>query len=65
MIKIAIELSEEQIKEVFESTDIKFSKKKMQDLRKEVEELEMDYKTLLEETFMEALEELIAEKWER
>lgn len=66
MLKLTftLEMDEEQLREIFESVDIKFSKKKAKELQKDMEfnldTVQMD----LEERFSEIVEEWIQNQFE-
>ena len=62
---ITIELTEEQIKEVFENAEVRFSKAKLKRLKEEVANMDIDIKEVLEIALQEQLEEIIAEEWEK
>jgi actin-like ATPase involved in cell morphogenesis len=66
MIKITVvfEMEEEQIKELFEGNEIKFSKKKMKELQEDLEYTSESVQEALEETFQEVVEERIQELFE-
>ena len=66
MIKITVvfEMEEEQIKELFESNEIKFSKKKLKELQEDLDDTTPDVQETLEETFKEIVEERIQELFE-
>ena len=61
MIKITIELTEEQIREAFENAEVRFSKAKWKKLKEEIQHQDIDIKELLENTLQELLEEMIGE----
>ena len=61
MIKITIELTEEQIREAFENAEVRFSKAKWKKLKEEIQYQDIDIKELLENTLQELLEEMIGE----
>lgn len=63
MIKLEIVLEEEQIKEVFENCEIKFSKAKLKKLKERLEYNEIDVKEVLEEALQEQLAELIEDEF--
>jgi ribosomal protein L12E/L44/L45/RPP1/RPP2 len=65
MIKITIELNEEQIREAFENAEVRFSKAKLKTLKDEIEFQDIDIKELLENALQERLEEMIADEWEK
>lgn len=65
MIKISIdlELDEERLREIFEEQEIRFSKKKVAELQRDLENNEYIQETI-EEAFEEFVEELICELFE-
>ena len=65
MIKVEVFLEEEQVEEVFENVEVKFSKAKMKKLIKIMQDQDIDIKEQLEERLMEVLEEIITEEWEK
>lgn len=65
MIKLEIVLDEETLQEIFEGVEVKFSKKKMKELKELVNESELDILEVLEESLKEQLEEMITDNWER
>lgn len=65
MIKLEVFLEDEQIEEVFERAEVRFSKAKLKKLKAIAEEQEIDIKEALEEALMEQLEEFVIEEWER
>ena len=54
-IKIEIELEEDQIKEIFESYDKKFTKKKLAELKRAIREGEIDFPYELEDDITNVL----------
>lgn len=66
MIKITLtfEMDEEQLKELFESNEVKFSKKKGKELQHELEYNSEDIQIALEENFEEIVSENIHELFE-
>ena len=56
-VKISFEMDEESIREVFENYEIKFSKKKIAELKADIKENEHN----LQEELQERFEEVIAE----
>lgn len=63
MFKLEIVLEEEQIKEVFENCEIKFSKAKLKKLKEAVDYQDMDIKEILENALMEQLAEMLEEQF--
>jgi protein associated with RNAse G/E len=66
MIKISVtfEMDEEQLKDLFESHEIKFTKKKGKELQHELEYTSEDVQIALEESFEEVVSERIQELFE-
>jgi transposase len=66
MIKLSVdlELDEERLREIFEGQDIKFSKKKATELKRDLANNEY-VQEILEEKFEEFVEELIWELFEQ
>ena len=66
MIKITVvfEMEEEEIKDLFEGNEIKFSKKKLKELQEDLDDTAPDVQEALEETFQEIVEEKIQELFE-
>ena len=66
MIKVTVtfEMDEEQLRDLFESNDIKFTKKKAKDLQEELDFTEDSVQEQLEEQFEEIVDELIQEIFE-
>lgn len=65
MIKIEVFLEQEQVEELFENVEVRFSKKKMKELKEMIINDELDIKEQLEEALKEVLEEMIQEEWEK
>lgn len=63
MIELTVVLNEEQVRELFDNCEVKFSKKKVKELKDMVNEVEMDIQEQLEDTLREQLEELIADEF--
>ena len=65
MIKLSVdfELDEERLREIFEGQEIKFSKKKIAELKRDLANNEY-VQEALEERFEEFIEELICELFE-
>jgi hypothetical protein len=61
MIKVTIELDEEQLRELFEEREIKFSKKKVKEIQ---EQLNEDFSEL-EERLGELVDEIIVDNYEK
>ena len=66
MIKLSVdlELDEERLREIFEGQEIKFSKKKIAELKRDLANNEY-VQEALEERFEEFIEELICELFEK
>jgi hypothetical protein len=62
-IKIEVFLEQEQIEELFENAEVKFSKKKLKELKDNIANADMDIKERLEEAFAEIIEEMISDEW--
>lgn len=65
MIKITVELIEEQIREAFENAEVRFSKAKFKTVKENLEYNDLDIKEQLEERLLELLEEIIADEFEK
>jgi hypothetical protein len=65
MIKVEVFLEQEQIEEIFENVEVRFSKAKLKKLKEFIADQEMDIKEQLEERLAEVLEEIISEEWEK
>jgi hypothetical protein len=64
MLKVdEVILEMEQIEEAFEDQEVKFSKAKVNKLKKLLVEMEPDLKERLEEAFLEFIGEVISEEW--
>src|SRR5688572_19655774 len=61
MIKIEVYLEEEQMKELFENVEVRFSKKKLKELQALIVDQDLDIKERLEEALAEYIEEIIQE----
>jgi lipoate-protein ligase A len=66
MIKITLtfEMDEEQLKDMFEANEVKFSKKKAKELQEELEGTHDDVQIQLEDSFEEIVDEMIRELFE-
>ena len=66
MIKLTVEfeIEEEDLKELFESNEIKYSKKKGKELKEELEYTIESVQEALEETFQEVVSDRIQELFE-
>jgi hypothetical protein len=62
-IKVEVFIEEEQIREIFEDVEIKFSKKKLKELKELIDYADIDIKERLEETLREIIEEMIGDEW--
>lgn len=62
-IKVEVFLEEEQVRELFENAEVKFSKKKLKELVSNVDSADMEIKERLEETLAEIIEEMISDEW--
>jgi hypothetical protein len=65
MIKLEVILEQEQVEEIFENVDVRFSKKKYKELKQMFDDQDIDIKERLEECLAEILEEMIQEEWEQ
>lgn len=63
MIKVTLtfEMDEEQLRELFESNEVKFSKKKAKELQENLDYTQEDIQVQLEESFEEIIDEMIME----
>ena len=63
MVKITLtfEMEEEQLRELFERSEVKYSKKKAKELQEELEGTHDDVQIQLEENFEEIVTEMIQE----
>lgn len=66
MIKITLtfEMEEEQLRELFESCEVKYSKKKANELQEELEGTHDDVQIQLEDSFEEIVTDMIQEIFE-
>ncbi len=66
MLKLTMtfELDEEQLRDIFEANDLKFTKKKMKELQVEMEESVSEVQTDMEERFEEIVDEWIMNQFE-
>ena len=66
MIKFTVvfEIEEEELKELFESNEVKFSKKKAKELQEELNNTDVDVQEVLQEAFEEIVSEAIQELFE-
>jgi hypothetical protein len=62
-IKVEVFLEKEQIKELFENAEVKFSLKKLKELTSNVDHADMEIKERLEELLAEIIEEMITDEW--
>lgn len=62
-VKVEVYLEQEQIKELFENAEVKFSKKKLSDLKDMIDNADLDIKERMEELLAEIIEEMIADEW--
>lgn len=63
-VTVKLELSEEQLRDIFESYDIKFTKKKVKELDGEINENEAVWLSDLEESFEEIIGNWINEMFD-
>ena len=66
MIKFTVvfEIEEEELKELFESNEVKFSKKKAKEVQEELNNTDIDVQEVLQEAFEEIVSETIQELFE-
>jgi hypothetical protein len=62
-IKLTVILEDEQLQDLFDNNEVKFSKAKLKRLKEIVDEVETDIQERLEETFSEFIDELIQEEY--
>lgn len=62
-MKITIELTDEQLKEIFENAEVRFSKAKVKKMKSILEENELDVMETLETELMVALEGFVSDEW--
>jgi hypothetical protein len=62
-VEVTFQLEDEQLMDLFESRDVKFSKSKVAKLKKLYLECQDDFQAQLEEAFEEILAEIIDEEW--
>jgi len=63
-LTVVFEIEEEELKELFESNEIKYSKKKAKELKEELEYTVESVQEALEETFQEVVSDRIQELFE-
>jgi hypothetical protein len=63
MLKINICVEKEQIQEMFDENEVKFSNAKMKKLQLLIDQQESDIITELEYKFLEIIGEIIGEEW--
>jgi hypothetical protein len=63
-INVTLELDEEQLRDIFESLEIKFSKKKAKELQEEVDSIESDIQIMMQDTFEEIISNTISDFFE-
>jgi len=61
---VVFEIEEEELKELFESNEVKFSKKKAKELQEELNNTDVDVQEVLQEAFEEIVSEAIQELFE-
>lgn len=64
-LSVTVTFEEDQIRDIFEGHDIKFSKAKVKRLKEMLEEVFYDVQAQLEESFEEQLAEMITDEWEQ
>lgn len=62
-IQITVTLEDEQLQDLFDNNEVKFTKVKLKKLKEMINEVETDFQERLEETFSELIEELIQEEY--
>jgi hypothetical protein len=62
--KVELELDEETMKEMFESQEIKFTKKKISEIKDDLKENFCDYESELLERFQELISDFIINNFE-
>ena len=62
-IKLTVILEDEQLQDLFDNNEVKFSKAKLKRLKEIVDEVETDIQERLEETFSEFIDELIQDEY--
>jgi hypothetical protein len=62
-LTLSVSLTEERIQDLFESNDIKFSTAKAKKLKKILDDVYSDIQDIVEQSFEEAIDELIVEEW--
>ena len=67
MLKLTVtfELDEEQLRDIFENHEIKFSKKKVKEIQVALEEAQSDVQTNLEEQFEEIVAEIMTDLFDK
>jgi ribosomal protein L12E/L44/L45/RPP1/RPP2 len=60
---VSFELEEEQLRDLFEEYDVKFSKAKVKAIVKHMEEAEFELQDILNDTFVEFIRDFINEEW--
>jgi protein associated with RNAse G/E len=63
-ITVSFEMDEEQLRDIFESLDIKFTKKKIKELQEEMELCQDSIQVDMEERFAEIVEEWIQSQFD-
>ena len=64
MLRFEVVIDDENIQDIFENVEVKFSKAKLKKLKELAEEGLEDLQERLEETLSEFLSDLIQEEWE-
>jgi flagellar basal body-associated protein FliL len=62
-IKIELELDEEQVRDIFESYDIKFTKKKFSEIKKSINAGEIDFQYEIEDDINDILGDYIQQEF--
>ena len=63
MLRFEVVIDDENIQDIFENVEVKFSKAKLKKLKELAEDGLEDLQERLEETLSEFLEEVIQEEW--
>lgn len=61
--KVSFEIEEEQLRDLFDEYEVKFSKAKLKAIVKHMEEAEFELQDLLNDTFVEFISNFINEEW--
>jgi uncharacterized protein YehS (DUF1456 family) len=61
--KVSFEIEEEQLRDLFDEYEVKFSKAKLKAIVKHMEDAEFELQDLLNDTFVEFISNFINEEW--